>query len=81
MSQSRTQSLIEALTNIGVGLALSFGVQLLWFPLIGHELTLVDNALTTAVFTGVSIVRSYFVRRYFNYKQYVNGAREEGRVK
>ncbi len=67
MIQTKTQSMVEAVTNIGIGFVISLSVQLIWFPAIGHELTLFDNVSTTIVFTLVSFLRSYVVRRGFNY--------------
>ena len=50
-----------------IGLIVSFGAQLVFFPLFGLQATLMDNLGLTTCFTGVSLIRSYGVRRLFNY--------------
>ncbi len=66
MRQSKIQSAIEAVLNVGSGFIIA---MLLWqfvaAPLWGYEVTLLDNLGLTALFTGVSVVRSYIWRRFF----------------
>ena len=62
MRQSRLMSLVEAVTNV-VGVAV--GVQILLFPVFGFTVTLRQNLAIGLVFTGVSIARSYVLRRMF----------------
>ena len=62
MRQSRLMSLVEAVTNV-VGVAV--GVQILLFPVFGLTVTLRQNLAIGLVFTGVSIARSYVLRRMF----------------
>lgn len=64
--QTRRQSMVESATNIGIGWLLSLGVTAVVLPLFGHKVTFVENAAMTTIFTIVSLVRSYAVRRYFN---------------
>lgn len=64
--QSRRWSLIEAGTNVVVGLGVSLVSQLVIFQLYGVEITLVQNLKMVFWFTLVSIVRSYVLRRIFN---------------
>ncbi|WP_146038001.1 DUF7220 family protein [Tabrizicola aquatica] len=64
--QSRSASLFEALTGTVVGFLLSLWLQRLLFPAMGHDLALVENLLVASVFTAVSILRGYAVRRVFN---------------
>lgn len=68
MIQSRKDSILEAITNILIGSGIAFLSQIIWFPLIGKEFTIMDNVMTTAFFTVVSFARSYWVRRLFNGK-------------
>ena len=65
MRQSRLMSLIEALTNVIVGYALAVWVQLLAFPLFGLGGTLRQSLGLGAIFTLVSLVRGYLLRRAF----------------
>ena len=63
--QSHRMSMIEAVTNVVVGYALAVGTQVLVFPLIGLTASFSDNLLIGAVFTSVSVIRSYALRRMF----------------
>lgn len=66
--QSKRQSLIESLTNIIVGLLISFCIQLIIYPLLNIPVTIGENIIITFVFFISSLVRGYFIRRYFNKK-------------
>ena len=66
--QTKTQSLIEAFLNTLSGYLISVLVQVLLFPAYGVHLSLGDNMQLVAIFTAVSIVRSYFWRRYYNHR-------------
>lgn len=68
MTQTRLQSAVESLTNIAVGMLVALAAQLIWFPAIGKDFTLVENIATTVFFTAVSFVRSYAIRRWYNAK-------------
>ena len=65
MRQSRLMSLVEAVTNVVVGFGVAVGVQILLFPVFGLTVTLRQNLAIGLVFTGVSIARSYVLRRMF----------------
>lgn len=65
--QTRRQSMIEALLNTASGYILSVFVQLLVFPWFGVHLALSQNLALVAIFTLVSIARSYAWRRLFNH--------------
>lgn len=58
-------SLLESLINVAVGYGVAVSAQVLVFPLFGLEVSLVDNLVIGAIFTGISIVRSYTLRRVF----------------
>jgi hypothetical protein len=64
--QSRRASAMEALTGTVLGFLLAIWVQRLLFPALGHDLALSENALVAAVFTVLSLTRSYCLRRLFN---------------
>ncbi len=66
MSQSKTQSFIESLLNIGVGYVIAVSAQMIIFPMFGMIVPLADNLLIGLMFTVVSLVRSYCLRRLFN---------------
>lgn len=66
MSQSRLMSVVESVTNVAVGYGVAVGTQIVVFPLFGLHASMSDTLLIGAVFTVVSIVRSYALRRLFN---------------
>jgi len=65
MKQSRLMSLVESLANVLVGYGLAVITQVVVFPLFGLVVTITENLLIGLVFTGVSLVRSYALRRSF----------------
>lgn len=64
--QSRVASFFETLTSTVLGFVLSVVVQRALFPALGHDFGYVENMLVASVFTAVSILRGYTVRRVFN---------------
>ena len=67
MTQSRTMSAIEAVTNVLVGYGVAVATQMVIFPMFGLTATLGQNMAMGAIFTIVSLVRSYALRRVFNH--------------
>ncbi|MBU6280525.1 MAG: hypothetical protein KGN78_14905 [Actinomycetales bacterium] len=63
MKQSRLMSLVESLANVLVGYGVAVATQMAVFPLFGLAVT--ENLLIGLIFTVVSIVRSYALRRAF----------------
>ncbi len=66
-SQSRRASLVEAMTNLAVGFGVSLVITALVLPAYGHQVTLSQNLQITAIFTVASLLRSYALRRMFNF--------------
>jgi hypothetical protein len=66
VSQSRLGSFIEAMINIIIGFAINFTANALVFPLFGWHISTADNFLLGAIYTVISLVRSYTIRRWFN---------------
>ena len=64
--QSKKQSVIEAILTTLSGTIIAFAGQLVFFPMFGVEADLAQNIGITLCFTGLSVVRTYFVRRIFN---------------
>ena len=58
-------SLIESLANVLVGYGVAVITQMAVFPLFGLAVTVTENLLIGLIFTAVSIVRSYALRRGF----------------
>ena len=67
--QSKRDSLIETLTNVGIGWFISFIAKMLVLPLFGYNINLTDGVLISIIFTIISIIRGYVVRRWFNSKE------------
>src|ERR1700724_94257 len=65
MAQSRTMSLVESIANVLVGFGVAVATQIAIFPLFGLRTTLPENLAMGAIFTVVSIARSYCLRRVF----------------
>ena len=66
MSQPRFLSALEAATNVAAGFGIALAVQIAVFPAIGVTATLGQNTTLAAVFTAVSLARSYVLRRLFD---------------
>jgi hypothetical protein len=60
--QSRVMSLVEAVANVVVGFGVAVLTQMLVFPLLGLQASLDQNLGIGAIFTVVSLVRSYALR-------------------
>ena len=65
MKQSRAMSLVEAIANVAVGYGVAVATQILIFPIFGLHTTLAQNLKMGAIFTIVSIARSFALRRVF----------------
>lgn len=59
-------SAVETVTNTVVGYGVACVTQVMVFPLFGVHIPFHDNLLIGGVFTIVSLVRSYALRRVFN---------------
>lgn len=66
MIQSRIDSFMEAVTNVAIGFAVSLLTWLAIQPLFNLDMSMSANLGITAIFTAVSIVRQYVLRRAFN---------------
>lgn len=66
--QSKKQSLIETLTSVFVGWLIGVTLNLTVLPLFDYNITVVDSLLVSLIFTVISVVRGYFIRRFFNSK-------------
>lgn len=65
MTQSRAMSLVEAIANVAVGYGVAVVTQILIFPMFGLNTTLMQNLKIGAIFTIVSIARSFALWRLF----------------
>lgn len=66
MQQTRLGSFIEAWINVLIGFGINFIANLLILPMFGFNITLMDNLYIGILYTIISVVRSYAIRRWFN---------------
>lgn len=67
--QSKRQSLIETLTSVFVGWLIGVILNLTILPLFDYNITVVDSLWVSLIFTVVSVIRGYVIRRFFNSKE------------
>lgn len=65
MSQSRKESLIEASINTSVGLLITFAFLPIVNKICGIEMSGGQMTVSTILFTIISVLRSYYIRRFF----------------
>ena len=65
--QSKKMSLIETIVSVLIGYIVALLSQIVVFPLFDVEVSLIDNLLIGLLFTVISIIRGYYVRRLFNW--------------
>ena len=75
MKQSRLMSAVESVTNVAVGFGVAVATQALVFPLFGIRASMGQHLAIGALFTIVSVIRSYALRRFFEAVR-VRGAEE-----
>jgi hypothetical protein len=67
VSQTKLGSIAEAWANIAVGFGINFMANWCILPLFGfHTLTLRMNFEIGLLYTAISLIRSYVLRRWFN---------------
>lgn len=60
-------SAVEASFNVLIGYLVSVLANILILPLFGYDVTVGDSFAIGLAFTAVSLVRSYALRRIFNW--------------
>jgi hypothetical protein len=65
--QRRTTSLVEAVANVLIGVGVACVAQIIIFPWFGIYISLFDTGAIALIMTGISIPRSYLVRRGFEH--------------
>jgi hypothetical protein len=66
--QTKKQSLLESILNVTIGYLISLASLFLIFPIIGIDSSPGKNITISIYFTVISLIRSYLLRRFFNYK-------------
>ena len=64
--QTKRQSLIETLTSVFVGWLIGVILNLTILPLFDYNITVVDSLWVSLIFTVISVVRGYLIRRFFD---------------
>ena len=67
--QSKKQSFIESLTSTTIGIIIGIVLNLTILPIFGYPVSWSDSLWISVIFTIVSIIRSYVIRRFFNSKE------------
>lgn len=65
--QSKLMSFAESLVSVLIGYSVAILSQVIIFPMFGIDVSMSDNLIIGGIFTVISIIRSYIVRRIFNY--------------
>jgi hypothetical protein len=65
--QSRKLSLIETFVGIFIGWCVSIWLNANVFPLFGINIPMETNLKVSVIFTIAAILRSYALRRFFNW--------------
>lgn len=66
MSQTKLGSFTEAWANIAVGFTINYCANLAILPLFGLAVTASAAFWIGVIFTAISLVRGYVLRRWFN---------------
>ena len=80
MNQTRLGSLIEVLFNIAIGFSINWVANIWILPLYGFHITGGQAFSMGLIFTIISVVRSYIIRRYFNARLRAAAMWSAGRV-
>lgn len=64
--QTMRQSMLETWTNIGIGFGINYAANLAVLPLAGLPVSAGGAFLIGVIFTAISVVRSFAIRRWFN---------------
>ena len=67
--QTKKQSAIESLTSTTIGIIIGIVLNLTILPIFGYPVSLSDSLWISVIFTVISIIRSYIIRRWFNSKE------------
>lgn len=66
VGQSPRSAIIEAWMNIAIGFSVNFFANMLILPLVEAHITASQNFWMGWIYTSISILRQYAIRRWFN---------------
>ena len=67
--QSKRESMVESLTSTTIGWLIGVILNLTVLPLFDYNITVIDSLWVSLIFTVVSVIRGYVIRRWFNSKE------------
>lgn len=70
VGQTPRGAIMEAWTNIVVGFSVNYCANFLLLPLVGVQVNAADNFMLGWCYTAISIIRSYAIRRWFNFVEW-----------
>lgn len=65
--QTKRHSALETCASTAIGYSVAFVANMLVLPLFGFSPSLAQNFWISGIFTALSLVRGYAVRRLFNH--------------
>lgn len=68
-NQTKRNSIVESITNTLIGLLTTFIFSPIIYGMVGIQYTLNQLGMATILFTILSIIRGYIIRRWFNKKK------------
>lgn len=78
MTQTKLESTIETIANVGSGLLLSaLIIQPLLFPIFDIHTSTTENLMMASIFTAVSVARGYIWRRFFNHRLHLKSLKRD----
>lgn len=80
VGQSPRSAIIEAWVNLCLGFSINFAANLLLLPMVGAAFTMGENFWLGCIYTAISIVRQYVIRRWFNERVHAVAQRLAGGV-
>ncbi len=66
IGQPKKHSAFEAIINIFIGYWIGFLAQIIVFPFYDIKISFMQNITMSIIFTIISLIRSYAIRRIFN---------------
>jgi cobalamin synthase len=66
--QSMRESMKETWVNIAIGFSINYCANLVVLPLAGLPVTPTSAIYIGVIFTAISVVRSFLIRRWYNWR-------------
>jgi hypothetical protein len=67
MRQTKLQALRETVASTAIGFVIAYAATAFVMPAFGYRVTHADNFWITCIFTVISLVRGWCVRRLFDW--------------